>query len=176
MVMVNLSGNSEEDEATGLGPGNAVLGRFTDSDSDGMEEDKDEAPAPVHRQTSPHDAAALPRPPPLPPSPMVGFQNLGLAIQIAVESSDVGSGTIAARNKRAADLVRAMIADAGPAPGAPSADGLDAFASSEALDDVVALVRKAAQGELKVCTPARFHVKHPCLQAVLRCFRGRGKN
>lgn len=170
MVMVSLNGNSDDDTA-GPSP-EAILGGDT-SDS-GSEEDT------PTQQAHPAPRTELSTPPPLlspapslPPSPTIGFQNLGVAIQIAVESSDAGGGSPGQKNKRAVELIRAMVEDAGPAPGTPSSEGIRAFVFSDALADVIGLVHRAAHGELQLHARSS---KHPCLQSIFRCLTGVRKN
>lgn len=169
MVMVSLHGHGDEE-----GEGQAtdtVTGRFSDSDSDGLEEDDDPVALPqVGRQ------AVLPPAPPLPPPPCLGFQNLGTAIQIAVESSEAVRGTASEKNARAAALVRDMLDEGGPRPASSEAAGVGAFAASGALDDVVALVRRAGHGELRLNARARRAPKNTCLRALTGCLRALGKN
>ena len=181
MVMVNLNGSSEDDERMLPAPepepkleparnGQECTfgGGTSDSDSE------DDAPIPAGPHAPAHESGLPPVPLP-PPPPTIGFQNLVLAIQIALESAEAGPGTAAQKRRSAITLIRAMVDDAGPAPGTPSASGFQAFLASEALEGVVDLVLKAARGEVRVAKgpPTRAF---PCLQALRRWALGGRKN
>lgn len=190
MVMVNLNGSSDDDERTPPAPEpepetetetarngqECVLGGET-SDSE------DEAPIPDGDccQCAPAHEPGLPPVPTPRPSPTIGFQNLVLAIQIALEAADATQGTAIQQRRRASALVRAMVDDDGAAPGAPtSPSGFHAFLASEALEGVVDLVREAARGpprrrrRHRRKAPRRPQLKAPptcvvaCLQALKR--------
>tara|TARA_B100001057_G_scaffold461184_1_gene512961 strand:- start:125 stop:403 length:279 start_codon:yes stop_codon:yes gene_type:complete len=92
---------------------------------------------------------------------------------VAIETAEAGGRSGEQRKTRAIDLVRAMIADAGPSPGTPDAQALETFLESQAVSGMIDLVIAATRGELNV-NKRKPH--HGCTQALSRAARSLFKN